>query len=208
MAIIKGDKTQTRRIAKESELLVEKPDVGKGFSHTPTSIYTLYADDASGESKYRLKYQVGREYRVKAGTTLPQVYYRLNDDRDIELAHTHLMPHIDYDTMQQPTQLEFAKAWSDCDWRQYLIATQYLPLSYRITGLRKEPLQDISESDAIAEGVEFNPVTMMFKDYLEICSWMFATNSFSSQWDMLHAKKGHGWNSNPRVWVIDFEVVT
>ncbi|MCG2572014.1 hypothetical protein LVY74_00375 [Acinetobacter sp. ME22] len=63
-----------------------------------------------------------------------------------------------------------------------------------ITNLRIERLNDISEADAIAEGMEADD---------EYC----AEENFSMQWTKLNGWSWKGWNANPWVWVIDFCVV-
>lgn len=78
-------------------------------------------------------------------------------------------------------------------------------LRLEITGVRNERLQDITEAEAIAEGVN--------GDY----EWAgearcdskgdLVINQFWSLWDSINAKRGYGWESNPWVWVIEFRRV-
>lgn len=82
----------------------------------------------------------------------------------------------------------------------------------RVTNVRVERLQNISFDDAIAEGMgreghiamgiscpeseeEFN-----FKRYPE--------RLFRRIWDNLNAKRGYGWDTNPWVWVIEFQRIS
>ena len=197
-AIIGGDKTQTRRLIKEGEFII---DIDSRLSSVMNP-------------KGSIKYQVDREYKLKAGRTLPQVYYRLNDAGEIELAHTHKSNTV---TMLErfKNDLEHAKIVHE-DWGKVLSLSGYKPLSYRITGLRKEPLQDITEADAIAEGVKcFRDPEYRAQHYwnYQLGVWVLAVSdhaqwSYKTQWDSLHAKKGNGWDTNPMVWVIEFEVVS
>ena len=57
-----------------------------------------------------------------------------------------------------------------------------------VTDVRVERVQDITEEDAQAEGVD------SLADFIEL-------------WDKLNAKRGYGWDTNPWVWVIEFRVV-
>jgi hypothetical protein len=70
-----------------------------------------------------------------------------------------------------------------------------------ITGVRVERLQEISEEDARAEGVnhqrwpESDPYYMTGRD------------AFIELWDAINAKRGYSWDSNPFVWVVEFQPI-
>jgi hypothetical protein len=68
----------------------------------------------------------------------------------------------------------------------------------RVTGIRAERLQDISEEDAEREGVE----PIYGNDF---ASEKRHLPAFARLWDKLNAKRGEGWAQNPWVWVIEFE---
>lgn len=72
-------------------------------------------------------------------------------------------------------------------------------LTLRITEVLVERVQDISILDAKAEGVE------PLGENGDLCRWR---QSFRHLWDSINAKRGHGWDTNPWVWVIQFERVT
>lgn len=76
----------------------------------------------------------------------------------------------------------------------------------KVKAIRVERLQDISEDNAIAEGIEilgYDEGTI-YRDYLRDHS---ETNnsivSFSTLWQSINGL--HSWSSNPFVWVIEFE---
>lgn len=65
----------------------------------------------------------------------------------------------------------------------------------RVTDVRVERVQEISEEDARAEGVEgIGP------------RQRWAIERFRALWDSVNAKRGYGWDVNPWVWVVGFEV--
>ncbi|WP_408479140.1 hypothetical protein [Paraburkholderia sp. RL17-383-BIF-A] len=87
-------------------------------------------------------------------------------------------------------------------------------ITLEVTGVRVERLQDISEADAAAEGVEsLRNEGEYWKNYLEstadcdalIC--LSARESFRTLWDSL-AAPGSDWNANSWVWVVEFKRVT
>jgi len=82
----------------------------------------------------------------------------------------------------------------------------------RVTNVRIERLQDISEDDARAEGMES-------EEYLEYYEWAVSVappgsilptiqSAFAGLWDKLNARRGYGWDTNPWVWVIEFERIS
>lgn len=78
-----------------------------------------------------------------------------------------------------------------------------------VTGVRVERLQDISEADAKAEGIEREPDTAWWKNYDQTLGgwryWESAVQSFRTLWESI---RGQGsWGANPWVWVIEFRRV-
>jgi hypothetical protein len=69
----------------------------------------------------------------------------------------------------------------------------------KVTDVRVERLQDITEEDAIAEG--------MSKTLVDGVIFISAKGNFHVLWDSLNIKRGYGWEDNPWVWVIEFERV-
>jgi hypothetical protein len=69
----------------------------------------------------------------------------------------------------------------------------------RVTNVRVERVQEITEEDAIAEG--------MSKTLVDGVVFISAKGNFHVLWDSLNIKRGYGWDTNPWVWVIEFERV-
>ena len=72
-------------------------------------------------------------------------------------------------------------------------------ITLEITGVRVERVQDISEEDATAEGMEFISINT--------ATWS-NRQSFKVLWDSINAKRGFTWESNPWVWIIEFKRTT
>lgn len=80
----------------------------------------------------------------------------------------------------------------------------FMPLKYsriflRVTEVRAERLQDMTEEDARAEGVRET-------HYLGVDQT--ARAAFHDLWNKLNAARGYGWDKNPWVWIYTFERIT
>ena len=68
----------------------------------------------------------------------------------------------------------------------------------RVTNVKVERLQDITEKEAEAEGEN-----ALLWGLIPVLS---AKGQFQDLWNSLYAKKGYRWEQNPWVWVISFEI--
>lgn len=77
-------------------------------------------------------------------------------------------------------------------------------LTLEITGVRVERIQEIENhpEDYRAEG--YDPIMLTGKDGQPFeASMDFAW--FEGLWDSINAKRGHGWDVNPWVWVLKYK---
>jgi len=91
-----------------------------------------------------------------------------------------------------------------CGWKPSIFMPKEAARFFlKVTNVRVERLQDISEEDAIAEGIE--PGEIGFKSYNSKNIFeVDALWSFQNLWQSINAKK-HPWKSNPWVWVYEFK---
>jgi hypothetical protein len=67
-----------------------------------------------------------------------------------------------------------------------------------VTNVRGERLREITEEDAIAEGIRIGIGGMPYFSCRE---------AFAALWNSLNAKRGYGWEQNPWAWVVEFRRV-
>jgi hypothetical protein len=95
------------------------------------------------------------------------------------------------------------RSWKPSTFMPRVAARIFLEVKH----VRLEQLQSISERDAVKEGI----TTLSFvlpdeKTKLKPKGGTFRTE-FKHLWDKLNAKRGYGWDKNPWVWVIQFEMI-
>jgi hypothetical protein len=82
-------------------------------------------------------------------------------------------------------------------------------LTLRVTDVRIERVQEISEADAIAEGAsQYSSAIGLHRNrpYDPALNGIYR-EGFSELWEQLNAKRGFGWDVNPWVAAITFDVI-
>jgi len=74
----------------------------------------------------------------------------------------------------------------------------------KVTRVRVERIQDISEDDAIAEGFKYTGWRPTYSDPDSGGEYSTASDKFADTWISIY---GDHWDSNGWCWVIDFEVI-
>ena len=100
---------------------------------------------------------------------------------------------------------------SPCFKNKMFARASEMPHQIRITNVRLEKLEDISEQDAIAEGITYAGLT--YDDYgepvfvIDGCKKIFSSAKDAYAW-LIDKISGKGtWVSNPYVFVYDFEII-
>jgi hypothetical protein len=89
-------------------------------------------------------------------------------------------------------------------WRPSIFMQRWASrITLEIEQVRVERLKEITEADAIAEGVDF----VSLDDVRRQATWS-RRQDFAQLWDRLNKKRGYGWETNPWVWVIEFRKVS
>ena len=191
-AILAGKKSVTRRVIKPQPAMRLEP------SELPQ-----YPDEWFDENGYywRCPYPPGTVLWVK------ETWY----DRRDRTPETQDLNAVHYAADWQPTD--------EIAYLHYKRPSIHMPraaarLFLRVKSVRVERVQEISEGDAIAEGLEIMQGPHDFPRYgAPQCGdrppyWEIdPRDAFMWLWDSLNAKRGFGWNMNPWVWVIEFEVI-
>ena len=200
-AVIDGRKTQTRRIVSQS--LIDK--------------YEEWYDDVcsiampSGSTIETLRDWLLRKhtrYRVGEMVAVAQSYDDIIDELE-NYNNTTCVVH--YEKIRQKAS-EYMILWMELGfYNKLFVASDKMIHQIRIINVRVEKLQDISEQDAIAEGITY--VGLTHDDYGEP---MFVIDgckeTFSSARDayacLIDKISGKGtWASNPYVFVYDFKLI-
>jgi hypothetical protein len=97
-------------------------------------------------------------------------------------------------------------------WRPSIFMPRlYSRITLEVVGIRVERVQDISASDALAEGIERSQrvkgMAVIKNDDLGGYDVVKPVYAFYRLWDSINAKRGYSWESNPWVWVIEFKRV-
>jgi len=193
-AILDGRKTQTRRVIKPQPV---KDDTFEGpYWYEPTvvnkdgelgpgkSVFGISSTD--GEWGIKSPYQPGDILWVRE--TWATVSSGI-----IEYKATYRDPYTG--------STEIDHIGKKITWRPSIhMPREAARIFLRVTNVKAERLQDITDEDAIAEG--------MSQILVDGVVFISAQGDFHVFWDALNIKRGYGWDTNPWVWVIEFERIT
>lgn len=191
-AVLEGRKTMTRRIIKPQPiefLCVEK---------LPNRYMEIIQEDD-------LALRIKSHYKVGEVVAVAQSYENIGMDGSAQL--------FEKDMSGYYTRTDLCKGWRN----KMFVRSDLMPHQIRITGIRCERLQDISDEECLREGVGVSatdnlvgfPIAIPFNYYIgrDEKGYRYVTprEAFSVLIDKI---SGRGtWQSNPYVWVYEFELI-
>ena len=199
-AILNGTKTQTRRIVKMPKDGISEANWGF-TAFTPENHISLRAKHANGE--------FGESF-VKSPYGMPGDLLWVRETFCHEYIMGIIRPFIRFRSDTEPI---YHKGYK---WKPSIhMPKSYAQIWLEIESISVEPLNNISEQDAIAEGIEVIGETIMdtplYRDYLKpkehrITGCNECIESFKTLWQSIKGKDS--WVEKPFVWVVKFKVIS
>lgn len=204
-AVLSGRKTQTRRIIKPQPTFNENHGiVWRGFAYG----LSLQLDEIKGSCK---NFITGTEYDKSCNR------YRVGEvvavAQSYEDAGVDFIPEEDEEFGCYNFPAEQTHGWTN----KLYVRSSLMPHRIRITNVRLERLQDIPDEDCIKEGIGISdtnnrigrPFGIPFNYYAgedkKGCRYSTPREAYAALIDRISGKGT--WNSNPYVFVYDFELV-
>lgn len=208
-ALIEGRKTQTRRVLKPQPVALETRPLG--FVGNPAKFaFTLCHEGGANETLYvPVAYTIGDRLYVREAWgvgTRPCPIEGWRDGVEYRAEEAYLDNEDDELTLHAVTTPEgvHLEDYASDGWRPSIHMPRWASrLTLTVTDVRVQRVQDISNADALAEGIEW-PIADCAEAGEPSGSPILV---FEELWDSLNAKRGFGWDANPWVVAITFEVV-
>ena len=203
-AVLAGTKTMTRRIIPDIEidwnrrgrvtLPVSGFEHGVLFMDVRSILHDAGICDYSAPAKYQPKYEVGEE--VAVAQRYKDLWAEYLDDMDNPI----------YKELVENFSSNLFSAGHD---NKMFVKADLMPHRIRITGIKVERLQDISEEDCLREGLlagEQEPRMYGFRlPKGTVLSFLTPREAFAALIDRI---SGRGtWQSNPWVYAYTFELI-
>lgn len=182
-AILEGRKTQTRRLVKADWIQSDRAplEVAPGFFHFWCSGEHACPLGEPGDLLWvRETHYLVRQQGKQDGAVI-EIDYKADPNHEQRMCPQKWRPSIHMPRWASRITLE-------------------------ITGVRVERLQDISEADAVAEGIEFDPGEGGVFHVSRVAGGCWsdsAVGSFGKLWKSINGDDS--WDANPWVWVVEFK---
>ena len=190
-SVLEGKKTQTRRVISDKIL-----DKIKLFQHEYFSASLEFLKGKYLIEAYIVNYPEKLPYNVGEIVAVAQSY------KDAGIKPEYIVGYENYGT---PITAIQSPGWTN----KMFVKPELMPHQIRITDVRVERLQDISDEDCLKEGVQYIDDIDLYYCKLNNCKEKVYFRSLREAYAALIDKvSGKGtWESNPYVFVYDFELV-
>ena len=189
-AIVEGRKTQTRRAIKPQPKVIHS-------QYTDSSIETeqLFRN---GRKTLKPRYQVGETVYIKEAWQVLDV-----DTRTLREPIHHVKIEHRIDGVVRWTHMPATIAYTIPDaWHSPLHLAEITARYFiQITDARAERLQNMTEKDALEEGINIKAVTTQGNLVIDVPSYV---NAYAMLWDFINPN--YPWESNPWVWPYRFKL--
>lgn len=200
-AVLDGTKTMTRRsfarFEPDARMFDEIYNIEGGFDDKGQWIFTLYNENGDVIGDMIPRYQIGEVVAIA------QSYKSIADERDE--AETVLDLYKIGDNLL--TMDEMGAGWNN----KMFVKASLMPHHIKITDVKVERLQDISDEDIMREGVwQYYDNEDMFyvSKYIGYTPTVAFTSAREAFWYLIDKISGNGtWESNPWVVAYSFELV-
>lgn len=194
-AVLKGRKTQTRRMLNPT-MFFQRLKTYEGWSNEDISAWERSCNRRLYEAQGDMLQQM-LDYALSSSR------YKVGEEVVIAQKYSDFTNAIPFALKQELAQLP---GWKN----KMFVKADLMPHHIRITNIRVERLQDISEEDCMAEGIWCDSNvglegTTYWYHGLANSSYRTARDAYAALIDKISGKGT--WESNPWVFVYDFELV-
>ena len=188
--VLSGKKTQTRRIV--CQKLVDKYD--ELLENYEIASYNIgVACIIKSKEKFLLEHSP----------------YRIGEEVAVAQSYQKAYPNTDFEMVDKWTFMTKSAGWKN----KMFVKPELMPHAIKITNIRIERLQDISDEDCMREGIIEHIAEIMpnYPPYTQYCcgiSEVYCDTPRQAFAALIDKISGKGtWESNPYVWAYDFELV-